>query len=328
MFLLNYSRSLFSRFNPSYLYLALLALIVVMFTSCKAKTDVEQLAEYRDSLVYTKYHFVSEKGFVLGLTAYQKGIELSEAEKLPELTPAEICVARVVMAYGALISDKRKVALAEADMVTASQCENFNLAAASTVRSVIFHREKWPALAAAENEQAKKLLGEGSSAADTETKIIVFHLAMSVSAVQDKNFDRALVHLDAVGLLLGQPWLGRLGAATLSLKQGDVTKGVREIKRLSEDESVPAEVRAQLVEGIALVESKTGNVDASGFMAKALAYALWDAAKNEGPKGLSTLIGFVDTQVSQTLDSGVNAAKDLMNNLSPQSESQPSDPAK
>lgn len=328
MFLLNQSRLSFQIFTSSRIYLVVMAFMLAIFVGCKAKTEAEQLAEYRDSLVYTKYHFLSEKGFVLGLKAYQKSIELSESEKLPELTPAEICVARVVMAYGALVSDKRKVALAEADMVTANKCENFNLAAASTVRSVIFHREKWPELAAAENEQAKKLLGEGSSAADTETKIMVFHLAMGLSSVLDKNYDRALVHLDAIAVLLGQPWLGKLGSATLSLKQGDVTKGVREIKRLSEDQSVPAEVRSELLEGIALIESKTGNVDAPGFMARALAIALWDAAKNEGPKGLSTLIGFVDTQVNETLDTGVSAAKDLMNNLTPQSDFQVSETTK
>jgi hypothetical protein len=300
---------------------ALIMLLAIVCVGCKSKTEVEQLAEYRDSLVYSKYHFLSEKGFVVGLQAYQKSIEVSGAEKLPELTPQDICIARIVMAYGALISDKRKIALAEADIVSASQCESFNLAAASALRSVIFQRETWPALAAAENEQAKTLLGKGSSAADTETEMLVFHLAMGLSAVQDKNFAQALVHLDAVGLLLGQPWLGKLGAATLSLQQGEMTKGVRDIKRLSEDNSVPPEVRSELVKGIALVEQKTGNVDLPGFMARALMFALWDAAKSEGPKSLSVLIGFVNTQVGSTIDSGVNAAKNFMSDLSATTES-------
>lgn len=299
----------------------LIMLVAIACVGCKSKTEAEQLADYRDSLVYSKYHFLSEKGFVLGLQAYQKSLEVSGTEKLPELTPQDICVARIVMAYGALMSDKRKIALAEADIVSASQCESFNLAAASTLRSVIFQRETWPVLAATENEQAKTLLSKGSSAADTETEMIVFHLAVGLSAVQDKNFAQALIHLDAVGVLLGQPWLGKLGAATLSLQQGEVTKGVRDIKRLSEDNSVPPEVRTELVKGIALVEGKTGNVDLPGFMARALVVALWDVAKNEGPKSLSLLMGFVNTQVSSTIDSGVSAAKSFMGDFNATSES-------
>ena len=309
------------RIIRKYSFATLIALIAIACAGCKSKTEAEQLAEYRDSLVYSKYHFLSEKGFVLGLQAYQKSVEVSGAEKLPELTPQDICVARVVMAYGALISDKRKIALAESDIVSASQCESFNLAAASTLRSVVFQRETWPELAAAENLQAKSLLSKGSSAADTETEMIVFHLAMGLSSVQDKNFAQALVHVDAVGVLLGQPWLGKLGAATLSLQQGEMTKGVREIKRLSEDNSVPPEVRQELVKGIALVEKKTGDVDLPGFMARALVVALWDAAKTEGPKSLSLLVGFVSTQVGDTIDSGVGAAKKIMGDLGTASES-------
>ena len=328
MSLTNCSRFSCSELTNPYLCTALIVFIAATCIGCKSKTEAEQLAEYRDSLVYTKYHFLSEKGFVLGLKAYQKSVEVSAAEKLPELTSNDICIARVVMAYGALISDKRKIALAEADMVSASQCKSFDLAAASTLRSVVFQREQWLGLAAAENEQAKTLLGKGSSSADTETEMLVFHLAMGLSAVQDKNFDRALVHVDAVGVLLGQPWLGKLGAATLSLQQGDVTKGVREIKRLSEDNSVPPEVRSELVKGIALIETKTGNVDLPGFMARALVFALWDVAKHEGPKSLSTLLGFVDTQVDGTIDSGVSAAKNFMSDFHVQSESHTSDGAK
>ena len=269
----------------------------VFLTACSKKSETEQLADMRDSFTYSKYMLLSENGLALGLKAYQQGVKLSGSEKMPPITQNEVCLARTLLAYGALVANKNKIALAESDLIDKENCDTFMRGAAGSLRGVIFHREKWPGLAAEETQQSQSLLATVSNKKTADTQLMALHLALGSNAVMQKDYERAQVHADALALVMEAPWLGKLAQASIHFKEGKVTDGVRDVKRLSEDQSVPPEIRAELAKGIQEIESKTGNVDAPAFMTRVLIRGIWDVATEKSSGALSQVSGFVKSQV-------------------------------
>lgn len=270
-----------------------------LISACSKKSETEQLADMRDSFTYSKYALLSENGLALGLKAYQQGVILSGEEKMPEITAQDICLARTLLAYGALISDKNTVALAESDLIDKENCDLVMRGAAGSLRSVVFHREQWPGLATEEAQKSQSLLENTSDKETADTQLMVFHLALGSNAVMKDDYTRAQVHADALGLLMEAPWLGKLATATIHFKEGNVTDGVRDVKRLSEDATVPPEIRGELAKGIQEIEAKTGNVDAPGFMMRVLIRGMWDIATEKSSGSLEQISGFVKAQLDE-----------------------------
>jgi hypothetical protein len=270
----------------------------MFLTACSKKSETEQLADMRDSFTYSKYALLSENGLALGLKAYQQGVKMSGSEKMPEITKNEVCIARTLLAYGALVAEKNKIALAESDLIDKENCDVFMRGAAGSLRGVIFHREKWPELAAQETQQSQTLLATVSDKETADTQLMALHLALGSNAVMQKDYERAQVHADALALVMEAPWLGKLAQATIHFKEGKVTDGVRDVKRLSEDTSVPPEIRAELAKGIQEIEAKTGSVDAPAFMGRVLIRGVWDMATEKSSGALSQVSGFVKSQVN------------------------------
>lgn len=269
-------------------------------TGCSKKSETEQLAEMRDSFTYSKYALLSENGLALGLKAYQEGVTLSGQEEMPKITAQDVCLARTLLAYGALISDKNTVALAESDLIDKANCDLVMRGAAGSLRAVIFHREKWPGLAAEETQKSQTLLTTSSDKETAETQLMAFHLALGTNAVMNEDYKRAQVHADALALLMKSPWLSKLAQTTIHFKKGNVTDGLRDVKRLSEDPSVPAEIRGELARGIQEIEAKTGSVDAPAFMTRVLIRGVWDIATEQTSGSLAKVSGFVKSQVDQS----------------------------
>jgi hypothetical protein len=279
------------------LVLPVLMAVCVFLTACSKKSETEQLTDMRDSFTYSKYALLSENGLALGLKAYQQGVKLSGSEQMPAITQNEVCLARTLLAYGALVANKNKIALAESDLIDKENCDTFMRGAAGSLRGVIFHREKWPGLAAEETQQSQSLLATVSNKETADTQLMALHLALGSNAVMQKDYERAQVHADALALVMETPWLGKLAQASIHFKEGKVTDGVRDVKRLSEDQSVPPEIRAELAKGIQEIESKTGNVDAPAFMTRVLIRGIWDVATEKSSGALSQVSGFVKSQV-------------------------------
>ncbi|MBK8187908.1 MAG: hypothetical protein IPK77_12075 [Cellvibrio sp.] len=271
--------------------------VCLFLTACSKKSETEQLADMRDSFTYSKYVLLSENGLALGLKAYQQGVKISGSEQMPEITQNEVCIARTLLAYGALVADKNKIALAESDLIDKENCDTFMRGAAGSLRGVIFHREKWPELAAQETKQSQTLLATVSDKETADTQLMALHLALGSNAVMQKDYERAQVHADALALVMEAPWLGKLAQATIHFKEGNVTDGVRDIKRLSEDETVPPQIRSELAKGINEIEAKTGSVDAPAFMGRVLIRGVWDMATEKTSGALSQVSGFVKSQV-------------------------------
>lgn len=271
----------------------------LLMTACSKKPETEELAAMRDSFTYSKYLLLSDRGLALGLKAYQKGVVLSGKEKMPEITHQDICLARSLLAYGALVTNKNTIALAETDLIDKNDCGVLMRGAAGSLRAVVYHREEWPQLAKEETQKSQSLLSSVSDEETAETQLVVFHLALGSNAVMGKDYKTAQVHADALALLLKAPWLGKAAQAGINFKTGNVTDAVRDVKRLSEDPGVPADIRGELAKAIQAIENKTGNVDAPAFMARVLLMGVWDIASEQSSSSWAKVSGFVKSQLDE-----------------------------
>ncbi|MEH6422066.1 hypothetical protein [Pseudomonas sp. CGJS7] len=282
------------------------AALALALAACGGKSETEQLAAMREGLVYTQYRNVSENALLEGLAAYRKGLQWTGENwaggKLPadlpkgELSKADLCVTHVLLAYGALIADKRSIALAESDIVDAQQCNTFDRAAASSLRSVVFQREQWPGLAKQESDKAWALPNQAGETQPPVEHVIVMHVALAYFAASEQEWERAQVHFDALAQLLKQPWFSQLPAAGIAFKEGRTQDGLVALKKLSRDPSAPEAVRKELVAFIAKVEAKGGDVDSMVFMPRLVAVLGWEAIQAEGPQLLRTVTGFAEDQ--------------------------------
>ncbi len=303
---------------------ATIALLTLALAACGSKSETEQLAELRDGITYTQYRRLSENGLPGGLTAYQKGLHWTgenwasnnPTADLPkgDFSEADLCVVHVLVAYSALIANKNTIALAESDIVEAQSCGAFDRAAATSLRAVVFQREQWPGLAKLEGEKAWELPTQAGEDLPPAEHVMVLHAALAYFAASEQEWERAQVHFDALGHLLGQPWFAQIPPVGIAFKEGRTRDGLSAIKKLSVDPSAPAEVRKELVALIAKVEAKGGDVDSAIFMPRLVATLTWEMIAAEGPQLLRTATGFAEEQadwaaLSDSVKDGTGKAK-------------------
>lgn len=307
---------MFDHLRPRGIAIAALALSLA---ACGAKSETEQLAELRDGLAYTQYRRVSESGLPAALDAYRLGAQWSgkagvTAPELPPLGAADFCVAHLLLAYAALGADKSTLAVAEADIVEAQDCAPFDDLAAASLRSVAFHRLEWPQLAQAESDRVWAAPRAAGAEKTPAGQMLALHLGLGYLAVSEKRWDRAQIHADALGQQLRAPWLGKIAAAGVAVQEGRVGEALVELKRLSQDSSVPVGVRKELAALIAQAEAKGGDVDSFAFMPRLIATLTWDAAKQHGPAAVRAAAGLADEQtlrpMGESLQKGVGQAGD------------------
>ncbi|QWP75658.1 hypothetical protein J5226_18895 [Lysobacter sp. K5869] len=296
-----------------------LAALALALTACGAKSETEQLADLRDGLTYTQYRRVSENGLPAALEAYRLGAQLSDKAgmappDLPKLGPADLCIAHLLLAYGALGADKTTIAVAETDIVEAQDCAAFDDLAAASLRSVAFQRLEWPQLAQSESEkvwsaQNKTDIEFGKGPAG---QMLALHLGLGYLAVSEKRWDRAQIHADALGQMLRAPWLGKIAEAGVAVQEGRTGDALIALKRLSQDPSVPGGLRKELAGFIAQAEAKGGDVDSFAFMPRLITTLAWDAVQAHGPEAMQAATRFADEQalkpVGESLQKGVGQA--------------------
>lgn len=270
----------------------------LLLAGCGEKTEQQQLAALHDSFTYKRYRQLSEKGLPAAYAAWAAGSQWAEAEPPPPFTPETECLVHALLGYSALTANRGTLAIAEADIVDAlPACSDLKQPSAA-LRAVAYQRLEWPQLAHEQSQLATFGTATGN-AADAEqalTQALVIHAVLGYAALSDKNAARAQVHIDAIALILQQPWLGELGKAGLAIQQGDVRQGLVALKVLSNNPQVPTEVRSYLQQMIAEIEADTGDVDSSLWTARVFAMIIWREARLHGPQGVRSLIGFVDQQ--------------------------------
>lgn len=294
-----------------------LAALALALAACGAKSETEQLADLREGLTYTQYRRVSENGLPAALEAYRLGARLGDKAgmappELPELGPADLCIAHLLLAYGALGAGKTTVAVAETDIVEAQDCAAFDDLAAASLRSVAFQRLQWPQLAQQESEKVWAAQRASRSDQGPGMQMLALHLGLGYLAVSEKRWDRAQVHADALGQMLRAPWLGKIAEAGVAVQEGRTRDALVALKRISEDPGVPAGLRKELAGLIAQAEAKGGDVDSFAFMPRLATTLAWDAVRAHGPEAMRAATRFADEQalkpMGESLHEGIGQA--------------------
>lgn len=279
--------------------------LITALSACGAKSETEQLAELRDGLIYSQYRRASQTGMPTAIDAYRKGAQWTGAGAPPEFTNKDHCTMHVLLAYGALIADKSTISLAESDIVESAGCDEFNRVAADSLRAVIFRRNEWPQLAKAESD---KVWSTPTMPADTSqpiASVMILHVTLAYLAVSEERWDLAQLHIDALALLLKQPWMSDLPRAGIAFQEGRNGDALIALKHMSEDPTAPPAVRAEVERFIAQIEGKAGLVDSFAFMPKLVAVLTWEAIKQHGPEVIKTTARFAEHQAWKPLNDSV-----------------------
>ncbi|MCD9029946.1 hypothetical protein LDO26_17280 [Luteimonas sp. BDR2-5] len=283
------------------------AALLVALAGCGRKSEAEQLAALRDSFTYKRYQQVSGPGLPAAVDAYRKASELA-GEPVAPFTASELCTARVLLAYAALSVDKQTLTIAESDLIDRHDCDTLSRFAAQSLRTVTFQRRGWHALAHEHSQHDPATLDAARQ--DAMAQLATLHLVLIYAGVMDKRWDGVVLQVEGLAALIGTPWLGDIGRAALDIHEGRTRDGLRRIKRLSENEYVPTEVRTELAAFIAAIEAETGNLDDSAT--KLLLRMTWLAMRQYGPDSLRKLTGFVEDNAWRRLASAPANARERL----------------
>lgn len=276
--------------------LALALGLLLIAAGCGKKTEQQQLDALRHGVSYRGYHALSERGLVPALDSYRRSMELAGEKAPPPFTPADICIARMMLAYTALSANRQLPALAESDILQAQCPDNASQQAAGALRAVAFQRYEWPGLAQQENDKAwaqTLATDEGISMA------ITLQVVMIYAAIQDQRWDRALVHLDSLAITFKQPWLSQIGRVGLAFQERRYQEGLQQLKQISQDPATPAFIRDEISPYIVTIEANAGDLDSRLFMPKLVSRLLWRVLQEQGGPALANATHFAEKQLWQ-----------------------------
>ncbi|MGH8109389.1 MAG: hypothetical protein ACREO1_11845 [Arenimonas sp.] len=299
--------------------ISLLLIMMISLAGCGKSGEEEQLAELRDSFGYKQYRRVSEKAVPIGLQAYVAGSASLDIKEVPKITPDNICVARLALAYGAALKKTYTVALVETDIIQASpDCRPEDRAIADSIRAVIFQNLKWPNLAIAESRKARasKDSLSGESFAD---RALILHLSFAYLHITEKNWKEAKFHIDGIAVLVELPWISKVGDFALAVQEKRLKDAIRIAEEISKDPSVPVEVRSQFAKIYADLGGDVARVATDpAYLAEMVSQILWSAAKESGSqqwKKFSTFAdGFDPTKLSAQTSGAIDGAMAKLKN--------------
>lgn len=294
-------------------WVAFLLCVTALLAACGKSGEAEQLAELRDSFSYKQYRRVSEKGVPVGLRAYVESRSSLDIKEAPKVTPDNICVARLALAYGAAVKKSYTIALVETDIVQASpDCKPEDRAIADSIRAIVFQNLEWPALAIAESRKARasKDSLSGESFGD---RAMVLHMAFAYLHIRESEWKEAKFHIDGIAVLVEQPWVSKVGDFALAVHEKRLEDALRIAQELSTDPSVPAEVRQYFAKLYADMGGDIARMATDPkFLAEMVSKILWSAAKESGSEQWKKIRAFADgfdaIKISEQTSGVINGA--------------------
>ncbi|MEO8000727.1 MAG: hypothetical protein ABI644_02540 [Arenimonas sp.] len=269
--------------------------MTIVLTACGKSSEAEQLAQLRDSFTYKQYRRISEKGVPVGLRAYVASSASLDIKEAPKVTPDNICVGRLALAYGATVKKTYTIALVETDIVQASvDCKPEDRAIADSIRAIVFQNLQWPTLAIAESRKARasKDSLSGESFAD---RAMIMHLAFAYLHITQKEWKEAKFHIDGIAVLIEQPWVSKIGDFALAVNEKRLEDALRIAQEISTDPAVPAEVRSYFAKIYADMGGDIARMATDPkFLAEMISRILWSAAKESGSEQWKKLSAFAD----------------------------------
>lgn len=283
------------QFGKKFCQVSVILLIAASLAGCGKSGEEQQLAKLRDSFSYKQYRRVSEKAVPIGLQAYAERSASLDIKAAPKITPDNVCVARLALAYGAALKKSYTIALVETDIIEASSdCKPEDRAIADSIRAIVFQNLEWPNLAIAESRKARASKDSLSGESFGE-RALMLHMAFAYLHASEKQWKEAKLHIDGIAVLVERPWISKVGDFALAVNEKRLDDALRIAKEISTDPGVPIEVRRYFSDIYADMGGDVARMATDPkFLAEMVSQMLWSAAKETGSGQWKRVRAFTD----------------------------------
>lgn len=255
------------------------AVLILTAASCRKKTEREEYESATSGLKYRAYKTLSEQLFPPAFQSYNSGV--------PDSLKVREEYGRLLMAYVWMCSGKTTFGFAESHIVQEQAEEaQFKLLARMLI-AIGMYENGWKDLAGEEAEGAIAELDQTPDNGNLKIELTLLELLAGTYCVYSRDFDGARLHFAGFAVLSGVNWPHDLVDAMGDVESGNIQQGLKKIKAMSKDESVPEEVRKTLAEAITKVEASTGDVDSSLFWPRVISSVLYDELGKSAQPGIS-----------------------------------------
>lgn len=267
----------------------ILIFLFILFSGCSPKTQREQYEEATSGVKYKTYKSASKLAISGSMEIYNN----KQADSLQIHPP----YAHLLLGYFWSVSGKRSFAFAEADIVEDKGKENNDSHVkylGQSLRSITMYQAGWHKLAKEESEKARQNVSS-DQASKNKHEAAVIYLLMGTVYIKEKDFEKAKFFWGGFATETGIHWPYQICDAAADFQAGNVQQGLRKVKIISEDPTVPEPIRDQLSIEVAKVEKHAGaSVNSSLFWPSIIGRIIWQELKKSSDQSLSRLAKSID----------------------------------
>lgn len=267
------------------LYLMLIS--IVFFSSCGGeKTEKEKYESLKSGTKYKLYKTLSKNTVGPVFLVY----DLARPKDSARTTEPVI---RLLLGYSWAVSQKTSFALAESEIIQQSDADPETKFLANILASIAMYEEGWKNLAKEEAGKGVSLLKKNPDMKYSREHVMAYHLLLGSVCIYEKELGAAKFHFQGFASVTGIRWPYMLVDAMADINDGKIQLGLKKIKEISKDPSIPIDLREHLAKTIAEIEKKTGSVDAFLFWPRMVSWILYEDIKNAANGGFKQVMGVV-----------------------------------
>jgi hypothetical protein len=268
------------------LLLAIVSIFVLAGCGCHKKTEREQYESATSTLKYKSYKLVSKEVFPALFNAYNS--------KTPDSLKVREEFVHLLLGYFWMCSDKTTFGFAEGNIIVDKSDNDTFKSYARLMISIGMFENGWKDLAKEESAEGIKLLSKNPEGEYVKLELTVLQLVMGTYAVYSHDFEIAKFHFAGFATLTSIDWPYKLVDGMNDIEKGNTQTGLKKIKAMTTDETVPKEIRETLKTAIEEVEKKGGSVDSALFWPRVVSSVLYDELKKNAQPGMDGFMKVLD----------------------------------
>jgi len=267
----------------------LLILTLILFLiSCSHRSELKQYEAVKKSIKYKTYKALSEKVIPPLMLSYNFENLINKQKIISEE------IVRLLLGYYWAVSGNTTFAFAEAN-ITKEISDDFNfISLAHMLTAICMYEKGWKHIAKGESEKGIDILNKNPDSKYAEIELTGFHFIIGTLCIYENNFEAARFHFAGFAAMTGFYWTYKLVDGMGEIKQGNIKTGLLKIKELSEDNSVPDEIRKFLFDTIAEAEKSTGKIDSASFWPHLVSQVIFEQLKSVKKNSLDTYFQIIE----------------------------------
>jgi len=251
-------------------------ILLLLFTfSCKPHNPEEKKLDALESnLKYKSYKTLSENTLPPVVLLYNS----TNPAVNPDISEG---VMRLLLGYSWIVSNQPDFAIAESKIIDDLSTNDKDLKILDhSLAAMAMYDKGWKSLAADEAEKGSVLFMKLPNDTDTKLKAMTFHLIQGTLCVYQENYERARFHFLAFGNISKINWPCQLVEALADMKYNDVKSGLKKIKLISLNKTLPDTLRQPFKELIVKTDKDTGKIDSKIFWPRLVSFAMYAGIRN------------------------------------------------